>query len=74
MMTSMILNVILCLGVIVMVVSPLAWAIRTSHRDHANVATSARHARGVTPARGSVRQGPAPQAGATSHGQAWPAS
>lgn len=32
--TTAILNVILALGVIVMVVTPLVWAILTQHRDH----------------------------------------
>ena len=35
MATTAILNIILALGVIVMVVAPLVWAIRTQHRDHA---------------------------------------
>jgi hypothetical protein len=38
--TTAILNVILALGVIVMVVAPLVWAIFTQHRDHARPATT----------------------------------
>ncbi len=34
MTTTAILNVILALGVIVMVIAPLVWAILTQHRDH----------------------------------------
>ena len=33
MTASMIVNAILMLGVAIMVVSPLVWAIRTAHRD-----------------------------------------
>ncbi len=33
MITTMILNAVLALGVIVMVVAPLVWAIVTQHRD-----------------------------------------
>ncbi len=34
MTSTAIVNGILSLGVIVMVVTPLVWAIRTQHRDH----------------------------------------
>ena len=34
MASTLIVNVILCIGVIVMVVTPLVWAILTQHRDH----------------------------------------
>jgi hypothetical protein len=34
MILTAILNAILALGVIVMVVTPLVWAILTQHRDH----------------------------------------
>lgn len=34
MLTTTILNAVLALGVIVMVVAPLVWAILTQHRDH----------------------------------------
>ncbi len=34
MASALIVNVILCIGVIVMVVAPLVWAILTQHRDH----------------------------------------
>jgi hypothetical protein len=34
MITTAILNLILALGVTVMVVTPLAWAILSQHRDH----------------------------------------
>ncbi len=39
MTTTAILNVILALGVIVMVVAPLVWAILTQHRDRPRLAT-----------------------------------
>lgn len=35
-----IVNVLLAVGVIVMVVAPLVWAILTQHRDHQRVATA----------------------------------
>jgi hypothetical protein len=31
---TIVLNVVLAIGVIAMVVTPLAWAILTQHRDH----------------------------------------
>lgn len=34
MIITTILNAVLVLGVIVMVLTPLVWAIRTQHRDH----------------------------------------
>jgi hypothetical protein len=38
MVLTVIFNAILALGVIVMVVTPLGWAILTQHRDHAHPA------------------------------------
>ena len=38
--TTVILNAILALGVIVMVVAPLVWAILTQQRDHRRLAFS----------------------------------
>jgi hypothetical protein len=72
-MMPIILNVALCCGVIVMVVAPLVWAVLTAHRDHP-VETVARLERGVTPARRTGRQAPAPQFDATRRGHAWQAS
>lgn len=40
-MTSILLNVILCSAVLVAVVSPLVWAIRTTHRDELPTAARA---------------------------------
>jgi hypothetical protein len=49
MIPIVVLNAILCLGVIVMVVSPLIWAILTQHRDvarvHARTRRTVRHRR-----------------------------
>ena len=39
-----VLNALVCLCVIVMVVSPLLWAIFTQHRDHVAVAGTAARA------------------------------
>ncbi len=39
MASTLIVNVILCIGVIVMVVAPLVWAILTQHRDRPRLAT-----------------------------------
>jgi hypothetical protein len=68
MMSSMILNAILCLGVTIMVVSPLAWAIRTARRDHPAAVAKARLERGVASAHR------APQSGGIRRGQAWSTS
>lgn len=38
MITTAILNIVLALGVIVMVVTPLVWAILTQHRDRPRIA------------------------------------
>ncbi len=38
MILTAILNVILAVGVIAMVLTPLVWAILTQHRDHAHPA------------------------------------
>ncbi len=40
MLTTAILNVVLALGVIVMVVAPLIWAVVTQHRDHPQLAVN----------------------------------
>jgi hypothetical protein len=40
MILTAILNAILAVGVIVMVVTPLAWAILAQHRDHPGPATT----------------------------------
>ncbi len=42
MIPTAILNAILALGVIVMVLAPLVWAILTQHRDHPRPAASGR--------------------------------
>ncbi len=44
MILTAILNAILAVGVIVMVVTPLVWAILTQHRDHPCPAATARTA------------------------------
>ena len=54
MILTVLLNAILCLAVLVVVVTPLVWAIVTQHRDHpavggaagATSALTARSARG----------------------------
>ena len=78
MMPSMITNAVLCLGVVVMVVALLVWAIRTAHRDVPAGRANARREAGAALVRRSRRaaRGPAPQPhfGATEHPQAWPAS
>ncbi len=38
--TTTILNIVLALGVIVMVVAPLVWAILTQHRDRPQLAVT----------------------------------
>jgi hypothetical protein len=74
MMPSMIVNAVLCLGVFVIVVSPLVWAIRTAHRDVPAGSAKARLEAGATLVRRSRRAArrPAPQPGfgATQPGQA----
>ncbi len=40
MITAVILNAVLALGVMVMVVAPLVWAIMTQHRDHPHTAAT----------------------------------
>jgi hypothetical protein len=40
MITTAILNVVLALGVIIMVVTPLVWAIFTQHREHPGTAAT----------------------------------
>jgi hypothetical protein len=78
MMPSMILNAVLCLGVVAMVVSPLVWAVRTAHRDVPAGSAKAHLEAGATLARRSRRaaRGPAPRPdfGATQPSQAWPTS
>jgi hypothetical protein len=75
MMPAMILNAILVLGVIVMVVSPLAWAIRTAHRDRPGGSAQARLHAGATLVRRPRRPAYAqPQAGSVRRGQPWPTS
>ena len=71
MMPSMIVNAILCLGVVVMVVSPLAWAVRTAHRD-LPVRNTNRRPEPATPR--TRRPEHAPRFGGTRAGQAWPTS
>ena len=58
-----ILNALLCGGVIVMVVAPLVWSILTQHRDHPEVAFEAqdRPTRSVRPARPTSRRSKAPR-------------
>ena len=66
MMPSLIFNAILCLGVVVMVVSPLVWAIRTAHRDVPAGSARARLEAGATLVRGSRRSAPKPHLDAIS--------
>ena len=56
---ALILNAILMLGVVVMVVSPLVWAIRTTHRDRPAGTAKARLNAGET----LVRRPPRPAYG-----------
>jgi hypothetical protein len=76
MMPSMIVNAVLCLGVFVIVVSPLVWAIRTAHRDVPAGSAKARLEAGATLVRRSRRAArrpaPQPHPGATTQPQAWP--
>jgi hypothetical protein len=39
MILAVVLNAILAIGVVVMVVAPLVWAILTQHRDHSKLVT-----------------------------------
>ncbi len=54
-----IVNTVLCIGVIAMVVGPLVWAILTQHRDTETVA--AQRQRRVTAATGTSGRAPRPQ-------------
>jgi hypothetical protein len=60
MLTTAILNGILALGVIVMVVIPLVWAILTQHRDHPRPA-AAEGPNERAPLSGDRRRAPRPQ-------------
>jgi hypothetical protein len=61
------LNALFCIGVIVMVVAPLVWAILTQHRDWPDAAPPGRRRARTTAA--SSRRSPRPQYGPIS----WPA-
>jgi hypothetical protein len=73
---SIILTAVLSLGVFVMVVAPLAWAIRTALRDAPAGSAKARLEVGATlvrgPRHGARRAAPQPHFGTTEQGQAWP--
>jgi hypothetical protein len=70
---SMIIDAILSLGVLVMVVSPLVWAIRTARRDVPAGTAKARLQAGATLVRRSRRPATPPQFGAPPRQrQAWP--
>jgi hypothetical protein len=72
---AMTLNAILVLGVVVMVVSPLAWAIRTARRDLPAGSARARLHAGAPLVRRPRRPAFAqPQAGSVRRGQPWPTS
>jgi hypothetical protein len=75
MTAAMILNAILVLGVLGIVVSPLAWAIRTAHRDRPAGAAKARLAAGHTLVRRPRRPAyPRPRAGGARRGEVWETS
>jgi hypothetical protein len=75
MSAALILNVILTLGVAVMVVSPLVWAIRTAHRDHPAGTAKARLDAGHTLVRRPRRPAYAqPRAARTRPAEVWPIS
>jgi ABC-type glycerol-3-phosphate transport system permease component len=59
MILTAILNAILVLGVIVMVITPLVWAILTQHLDHPWLAATHR-APGLSPDRQPRRRAPQP--------------
>ena len=60
MITIAILNAVLALGVMVMVVAPLLWAIMTQHRDHPP--TAATDSDNISPTqRPTARHAPQPR-------------
>jgi hypothetical protein len=71
MTTTLIINAILSFAVVVMVVAPLAWAIRTAHRDTPSATLWAR----LTHARGHHHDGErSPHWRGARGGEAWDAS
>ncbi len=76
MTSSIILSAVLSLGVFVMVVASLVWAIRTMHRDAPAGSAKARLEAGAPlvrrPRHGARRAAPQSHFGTAGQGQAWP--